>query len=133
MSGVSMTSSSFPAHPRLPVWKALVTGLALSLDSNTFLPRMLFPVALFPVPVFPTRMSLSLCGLSSLFLRPRSIERKQRDWGYSPSAPFCLVRGHEAGDAAGPQGTLSWWEEGRRPTVELRPAWTHIFFFNVLF
>lgn len=93
MSGVSITSSSFPAHSRLPLWEVLVTGLVLSLDSKTSLPRMLFPVALFPLPVFPTRMSLSLLRVFCSFsLRPRSIQRKQKELGlgpilFSPEAP----------------------------------------------
>ena len=69
--------SSLPSHARHPCWKAWVTGRALSLDSNTLLPRMLFPVALFPFPDFPTRMSLTICGVPSFPRSPGSIERRR--------------------------------------------------------
>ena len=76
-----------PSYAQRSCWKAWVTGRALSLDSNTLLPRMLFPVALFPLPDFPTRMSLSVCGVPSSPRSPGSIKRR---WGAEVRAPPSL-------------------------------------------
>ena len=76
MSGVSMTCSPLPSHAWHPCWKAWVSRPALSLDSNTLLPRMLFPVVLFLLPDFPTRMSLSVCKVPSSPRSPGSIKRR---------------------------------------------------------
>ena len=62
-----MTTTSLPCVTPLPLWQLLVTGCSLNLDSNTALPRMLFPVALFPAPCFPKRSSLT-----SILEEPRS-------------------------------------------------------------
>lgn len=76
MLGVLMIFSFFSVYFRFFVWKVLVIGLALSLDLNIFLFRMLFFVVFFSVSVFFIRMSFSFCGFSSFFFRFRSIERK---------------------------------------------------------